>query len=544
MSSKQRFSALITDKGDLIKLTKSDEREQDEQSKKLAQDIFGQWYKSGRCSMPPYNPYELIELLEVSTYHYKCIKQKALDVAGDFSVVETEEEKDSKGSEKDKKKKKVNEANRDKIIDFTTNCNNILSFNQIVKALAMDFETIGWFVLEVIRNRKGEITGLNHIPAHTCRFLLDGTGIMHKRDNRERVFKFFGDTEARIDPNTGDLCNEVIYRFDYTPKADFYGIPDYIPAVGSMLANLEIRDYNIKFFENGAVPQYAVILEGGEMDDETEDVIKAHFRDNIKGSSNAHKTLVISSPEGGKVNFEPLAVDVKDGHFRLYRMDNRDEIIHAHGVPPYRIGIAETGALGGNVAEEMTAIYKNSIVKPRQSMMEDVFKKIFADKGFNGGITDWKIQFDEIDIDDEKLQAEIKEIQVRTAKTAKEAGTFTPDEIRVMAGETPLEEDEEADEEMLEWAKTPIDYASQQQNDSEDPQEGEEGQEGNLSQGQPQGNSKGSQGYSESAKTEELENLLNDYRDGVTKGIVEKIKKVFQVRSERVWENVKKERGL
>jgi len=41
----------------------------------------------------------------------------------------------------------------------------------------------------------------------------------------------------------------------------------------------------------------------------------------------------------GEVNieFKPLSTEVKEASFRLFRQDNRDEILAAHGVPPYRM---------------------------------------------------------------------------------------------------------------------------------------------------------------------------------------------------------------
>ena len=70
-----------------------------------------------------------------------------------------------------------------------------------------------------------------------------------------------------------------------------------------------------------------------------------------------------------------MSTDVKEASFRLFRKDNRDEVMIAHGVPGYRIGIIETGSLGGSTARESTEIYKRSVIDPRQVIIEETINQ-------------------------------------------------------------------------------------------------------------------------------------------------------------------------
>src|SRR5690606_4544021 len=106
-----------------------------------------------------------------------------------------------------------------------------------------------------------------------------------------------------------------------------------------------------------------------------------------------------------KVEFQRLAVDVKEASFRLFRQDNRDEILAAHGVPPYRAGIAETGSLGGSTAVESTEIYKMSVIEPRQSILENLFNRYILRSAFD--VTDWRWKLAEIDTRDERHDLDI-----------------------------------------------------------------------------------------------------------------------------------------
>jgi capsid portal protein len=68
-------------------------------------------------------------------------------------------------------------------------------------------------------------------------------------------------------------------------------------------------DFNIQFFENNAVPQYAILVKGGELAKGTRKRIEEYFREHIKGQ--AHKTLILEvvGEEGEEVDVEikPLA---------------------------------------------------------------------------------------------------------------------------------------------------------------------------------------------------------------------------------------------
>ncbi len=119
--------------------------------------------------------------------------------------------------------------------------------------------------------------------------------------------------------------------------------------------------------------------------------------------------MVLAVPTGGqagevKIEFKPLAVETKEASFRLYRTDNRDEVIAAHRVPPYRLGISETGSLGGTTATESIEIYKTSVIEPRQQVLEAAINKYILwatpeEGGF--GATGWKFEFADIDNADE-----------------------------------------------------------------------------------------------------------------------------------------------
>src|SRR5690606_34805992 len=110
-----------------------------------------------------------------------------------------------------------------------------------------------------------------------------------------------------------------------------------------------------------------------------------------------------------KFEFHKLNTEIKEASFRMFRQDNRDEILSAHGVPPYRAGITVEGQLGGSTAAESTEIYKQSVVKQKQEMLEGRINRFILQEGL--GITDWKFKFREIDTrDEDRLVQRLKTI--------------------------------------------------------------------------------------------------------------------------------------
>ena len=113
-----------------------------------------------------------------------------------------------------------------------------------------------------------------------------------------------------------DRASEVIWFVNYTPRSDYYGLPDVVPALGAVWGDIARRDYNIAFFDNYGVPAYAVFVTGnfdpGDIDEDgrtdMEKAIEEHFSELAK---NPHSILILSIPTEGrdeevKVEFQPL----------------------------------------------------------------------------------------------------------------------------------------------------------------------------------------------------------------------------------------------
>jgi PBSX family phage portal protein len=350
-------------------------------SQQIPDDPFNYGEGESGLKSPPYSMEQLAAMLETNSLHYRCVKQKATDVAGRGFVLRGKDEI-TPSDEEDERFAAFVEAVED-------DDRGQESFKERIVAAHEDYESIGWGILEVSRRADGLLDGVWHLPAHTVRAHKDGRRFAQQRGGKTVWFKRFG-LDGTVDRRDGGwaprtvhgadyVANEVIVVRNYTPRSSFYGLPDHIPALAALAGWRAQAEFNVRFFDNHAVPAYAIVVEGAEFSPEVEDKIREHFRA-LKGEPSS--TLIIPVPGGGEgeeihVRFERLSVEIKDASFRLYKQDNALEICIAHGTPPYRVGWPILGSLGGATAEEMTQIYNDSIVQPRQETWEKRLTRAF-----------------------------------------------------------------------------------------------------------------------------------------------------------------------
>lgn len=407
----------------------------DGESKQIQTDSFADYYGQKGILQPIDNPSSMLHLLEMNTYHASCCKAKARDVAGQGYIILPVVDNPS-------------DLEKELIEEFLAP-SGTEEPNHLIDTLYQyryDIEAIGYGAMEVLREgglADSAPQDILHMPAHTVRRHQDGNRFLQIRGAKEVWFKRYGygkDVHYKSGKEypLGSLtvknrATEVIWDVNYSPKSSYYGSSDIAPAIGTLSSDYSRREYNRVFFENYGIPAYAVWVTGnfdpGDVDENGHSDIQKQIQTAMKElPKNPHSTLVMTLPsiDGEKsdieVQFEKLGTEVKEASFRLFRIDNRNEIIAAHGVPPYRVGVYETGALGGNLGESATEIYKRSIVEPRQSKLESILNHLILADGF--GFQDWRIELTELDTKDEAHDKDI-------LSTLFDKGAITPNELRM-----------------------------------------------------------------------------------------------------------------
>ena len=381
--------------------------------------------KTGRNGLinPPLDLDRLAEFYNESTWHRNAVRVKSRDQVGHGWTLTREFAEDEEPPGAQGEWELLDNFFWNGAVEGFTDAAEIeppvplyLFLSEVMERVLIDLDTIGNGYLAVVREDRAE--GLPRWFAQ-----VQGSKMRPHKDrvryrwqegrNNALWFKRFG-LEVDVHVKTGEIhpigslpvldrASELIHFSTYTPTDDFYGLPNVTPAIGSIVLDLLARDFNVRFFSNSAVPQYAILIEGLEDDlpDETHQVIRDFF---ATARGNPHRTLVLTlpaSPTGeskATIRFEGLAVEIREGHFRLLREDARNEVLVAHAVPGYRLGLAVTGQLGGSNIQEADEIYKSEEIDPRREILEERINRLIVRQGF--GVTNWSISFQQLDTSD------------------------------------------------------------------------------------------------------------------------------------------------
>jgi len=410
---------------------------------------------------PPYNLYELANFYDTSFANHAAIDAKVENVVGlgyRFDVTDRTmlslESNDNPDAVK-KARKRI-ERMKIELRDWLESLNDDDSFQRTMEKLYTDIQATGNGYLEIGRTVTGEIGYVGHIPATTIRVRRLRDGFIQIVGNKLVYFRNFG--AKNPNPVTEDQRpNEIIHYKEYSPLNTYYGIPDIVAAMPSLIGDQLASQYNIDYFQNKAVPRYVITLKGGKMSADAEDKMFRFLQTGLKGQS--HRTLYLPLPpdrEDSKVEFKMQAIEngIQEGSFREYRKQNRDDILIAHQVPISKLGGSESSAIASALSADRT--FKEQVARPAQGHLEKVINKIVREK------TDiLLLKFNELTLTDEVTQSQILERYVKTQIMLPNEAREMLDLPQVEHGDTPLELTARA------AADTRADMAGNRQRDTE-----------------------------------------------------------------------------
>ncbi len=376
--------------------------------------------------IPPYDLDALGALYEENPILRAVIETRAMNTVGTgYSWVPTQkaQKRTARALEPDRAEKiraeHVKESLR--LENLLEDFNEDETFTETCIKVWTDALTFGTGYLEIGRNRSGKIGYVGHIPSKFMRIRKDRDGFVQLTNSSTRAifFRNFGDLET-ADPISEDPNpNEIIAVKIFSPNSSYYGIPPSTSAIAAIIGDKFAKEYNIDFFENKAVPRYAVIIKGVKLSNTSKKELIAYFKNEVKGKN--HGTLVIPLPAsiGGKeadIEFKELETKIQDASFENYRKANRDEIIIAYRVPPTKVGVLDNANLA--VSRDADKTFKIQTIGPDQTIFQKKVNKIvdeFSDL--------FQLRFNQIDIIDEDLQSRIFDRMVRVE-------ALTPNEFR------------------------------------------------------------------------------------------------------------------
>lgn len=245
---------------------------------------------------------------------------------------------------------------------------------------------------------------------------LDSVGIETewKRDKKLGLDGFY-----LVDGGTIRLCTELGYKGDdeiyalqvvqgrvctaysyedliyeaRNPRSDVrvagYGLPETELLIRVVTGFLNAMTYNIKGFDNNAIPKGMLHLSGNYTTDDL-NAFKRYWNSMVKGINNQWSLpVMVSKDQESKASFEKFGVDFNEMYFSKWMTFLTSIICAVYGMSPAEINFdsftaGSSSALSGSDTAEKLAASKDSGLRPILSYFENLFTDFimqeFSDK--------------------------------------------------------------------------------------------------------------------------------------------------------------------
>jgi PBSX family phage portal protein len=380
---------------------------------------------------PPYDLDTLAKLYDQSAIHNASINARVMNTVGlGYEFIETTKarrklEKAFEDEEKLARVRKVLQDEKEMMDEIFENFNIEETLIETLVRVWQDVLATGNGYLEIGRNRAGKIGYIGHVPSPLVRIRRERDGFVQiaKSNKIQAVFfRNFQDFETKDSINEDPSPNELMHFKIYSPNHAYYGIPSSVSAAAAIIGDKFAKEYNIDYFENKAIPRYAIIIKGAKLSNKSKQELINYFRTEVKGRN--HGTLVVPIPASigtdSDIRFEKLEAGIQDGSFDKYRKSNRDEILVANRVPAPKVGVYDNANLA--VSRDADKTFKMQVIGPDQAVIEKKLNRLVLE--FSDLV---KLKLKKIDLIDEDLQSRVDDRYLRTE-------VVTPNEIRTRLG--------------------------------------------------------------------------------------------------------------
>lgn len=404
------------------------------------EDPFTNGYQLFEVMEPPYNLDSLAVLYDEHAVHRAVVDARVMNTVGLGNTWEPTlkarrktERSSSKPATRDRWRITLQKEAED-LSSLMDSFNREDSFEEVLIKVWIDVLTTGNGYMEIGRTTSGKIGYIGHIPSKFMRIRKKRDGfIQYATEKRAIFFRNYGDIETENPLGNDPNPNEIVHFKIYSPTNSYYGVPPAVAAAPAILGDKYAKEFNIDYFENKAIPRYAIILKGVKLSEKSRRELMNYFRNEVKGKN--HGTLLIPLPvltgsgKDTEIKFEKLEADITDASFDKYRKANRDEIISAYRVPPTKISVYENANLA--ISRDADKTFKTQVVGPDQVLITKKINKIIGE--FSENLL-WR--FKELDLVDDDIKSRIYDRYLRTQ-------VLTPNEVREKIGEITRREADE-----------------------------------------------------------------------------------------------------
>ena len=217
------------------------------------------------------------------------------------------------------------------------------NWDEVIKALALDYILYGSYAIQVIMNKDGKTYSFWHMPLEKVRWSeydQDGqiTSYWICQDWTEygkyppiQIDALDMKSDMKLEKSKPYL---YVYR-TYSPTMTYYTQPHYAASIKAIQSEIEYCNYDLKNIVNGFAPAGVLTLPEVETDEERQAIINNITR-MFQGSDNANSVMITfrSNIEDKGVEYTPFQSN--KGSFNYYADANQrviNRILEAHQIP-------------------------------------------------------------------------------------------------------------------------------------------------------------------------------------------------------------------
>ena len=336
---------------------------------------------------PPFDPFKLDKLRDVSGLHDICITTKCEDAIFSGKKIISKEGK------------QIPSDLEEFLYDF--------NFDEEFEAFSEDLETFGYAGLEILREGK-EFKSVNHISSLYLRMCKDKKRVINKINNEVTYFKLYDpNNNDFLNKNTGEfnndirnetIANDIIWFNTKSSESKVYGKPKYLSEVDAIMTDNAIVEYQLSHFRTHGVPNYIITISGNieESENYTIDDFERDLEDEFKEVTNEPGTaLVLTMPTTEDkpltINVHKIGEEKKEGSFLELSESIGDRIRRIHRVPRERLGDSEGSGIGSNRTEMLLKNYSKSTVGIMQQRSANIVNKTIIKYEYN--TEDHKVEY-------------------------------------------------------------------------------------------------------------------------------------------------------
>lgn len=244
------------------------------------------------------------------------------------------------------------------------------TWDEVIKALALDYILYGSYAIQVILNKDGKTYSYWHMPLDKVRW--------SEYDEDGQITKYWicNDWTATgqyppFEIDALDMKDEwklekgkpylYVYR-TYSPAMTYYTQPHYQAAMKAIQAEIEYCNYDLRNIVNGFAPAGVLTLPEVETDEERQAIINNVTR-MFQGSDNANSVMITfrNTLEDKGVEYTPFTGS--QGNVNIYAEANQrviNRILEAHQIPNAAlIGMPDIGNSGfSSEADKLEVSYQ------------------------------------------------------------------------------------------------------------------------------------------------------------------------------------------